>query len=93
MALVFHHPANLLESTSIALEVTAMSDRVRFYEALEILNSSGGKTGRFRVATWVDGESPVGLCKHHHRSPQEACDCPDASAIIDREFAPRYGQQ
>lgn len=62
---------------------------VRVYEVLEVLDNRQQRTGRYRLATYMANEEPVGLCKHLHLSPEEALECPTAKEIIDREFAPR----
>lgn len=62
---------------------------VRVYEVLEVLDQRSQRTGRYRMASYVEGEEPVGLCSHRHLTPEEAVECSTVREIIDREFAPR----
>lgn len=62
----------------------------RIYEVLEIIDENQKRTGRFRLASWYEGQPPVGLCRHMHKTKEEAICCPVATQILDKEFACRY---
>lgn len=62
---------------------------VRIYEVLEVLDQRSQRTGRYRLATYLLGEEPTGLCSHRHSTPEEAIECPTARGVIDKEFVQR----
>jgi len=61
-----------------------------FYEALELMNADGARSGRFRVCKTSDedGGGPYGLCdcEGGHESQDAARDCPIAKAKLSIAF-------